>query len=104
MKINTNVDNYFDYLLTIHVPVSNAISDKYEIFCNDVSEGLEILLDYAIKHDENIDRKILINMTLTEGELTEYAEDGSIDDYYGNGENYLNFFIMSDDCNFEEIA
>ena len=104
MKINTNEDNYYDYLLTVHVPVSNSISNKYEIFCIDLSEGLEILLDYAVKHDENIDRKKYINMTLTKNELTEYVENDWIDDYYGDGENYLSFFIMAEDCNFEEIA
>jgi hypothetical protein len=95
-NINKNKDA--DMVTTITVPVSNACCDEFKIWHDSYEEPIDLLCDWAQKHDEKINRVTHIAFTLSDEEITEYEDDGCIEDYTcgGNEGVYLSFVIMRD--------
>jgi len=93
-----------ELLITINVPWSNCCHDEFKIYCDDESEYIDLLCDYAQEHDENLDREKMRCLSLSDKEIEEHEIDGCLDDFIcgGNYGTYLNFVIMRDYVSIEQ--
>ena len=83
----------------ITIPTSNCCCDTFEIHHEEDEEYLELLCDFAEKHDKCINRNTNCALTLSQEEIDNYTIDGGLGDYICDGVNsvYFAYAIMADD-------
>ena len=96
-KENIDIEN-FDYKIVQILRPMGFEAWVFHIYIDDFdcdSEAIDLLVDYAVKHDKEIDRTVKWNMTLTDKEIEEFEAEDTLEEYTsgGNDGSYLNWAI-----------